>query len=276
MGRYYTTNRGKALSISSFGYPISEGLFPLAAVAIMQTYDWRSTWLMISGFILVIILPIASVLVRFHPALPLEEAKPTTSNFPLDTSSLTRREVLRESSFYLLIPAALATPFIVTGIFFHQVHIASIKSYELNAFASGFVTFAGITVAASILAGLLIDKFGARKLLPYFLIPLALGVLVLGFANDPIWIHAFMGLAGFSAGLYATISGAIWPELFGTKHLGAIRSMVMALMVFSTAASPVLFGFLFDKAVPLVTILLSTCIYVFVASLLTLRVATRG
>ena len=36
------------------------------------------------------------------------------------------------------------------------------------------------------------------------------------------------------------VSGGLWPELFGTGHLGAIRSLTSPIAIFATAAAPVL------------------------------------
>ena len=44
--------------------------------------------------------------------------------------------------------------------------------------------------------------------------------------------------------------GAMWAELYGTRHLGSIRSVSMAFMVFSTALGPGLTGTLIDWGIP--------------------------
>jgi MFS family permease len=59
----------------------------------------------------------------------------------------------------------------------------------------------------------------------------------------------FMGLLGISSGFTAAMSGALWPELYGSRHIGAIRSVAFALMVFSSAAGPGLVGVLIDAGV---------------------------
>ncbi len=43
----------------------------------------------------------------------------------------------------------------------------------------------------------------------------------------------------------------MWAELFGTRHLGAIRSIAVAAQVFSTALAPGLMGILLDRGVTL-------------------------
>ena len=58
-----------------------------------------------------------------------------------------------------------------------------------------------------------------------------------------------MGLLGVSYGFSSTLFGALWPEVYGTEHLGSIRSLIVAVMVFSTAVGPGLTGALIDLGV---------------------------
>ncbi len=61
----------------------------------------------------------------------------------------------------------------------------------------------------------------------------------------------FMPLMGCTSGGASIILGALWPELYGTAHLGSIRALVMALMVLSTAVAPGIMGALLDLGVGL-------------------------
>ena len=58
-------------------------------------------------------------------------------------------------------------------------------------------------------------------------------------------------LVGISYGISSTLFGALWPEIYGTQHLGAVRSVIVSAMVFSTAAGPGLTGTLIDAGVAL-------------------------
>jgi hypothetical protein len=58
-----------------------------------------------------------------------------------------------------------------------------------------------------------------------------------------------MLLAGLSLGAGQSIVAAMWAEVYGISHLGAIRSLSITLMVISTALAPGLFGMLFDLGV---------------------------
>lgn len=58
--------------------------------------------------------------------------------------------------------------------------------------------------------------------------------------------YAYLTLLGITQAGTGTAAGALWPERFGSRHLGAIRSLSQAAMVLSTAISPLLAGFLLD------------------------------
>ena len=65
-----------------------------------------------------------------------------------------------------------------------------------------------------------------------------------------------MLLFGVSYGFTSTLLGALWPEIYGTAHLGGIRAITVSGMVLATAVGPGLTGTLIDAGVALPTQLL--------------------
>tara|TARA_B100001093_G_scaffold66376_1_gene56339 strand:- start:1286 stop:1684 length:399 start_codon:yes stop_codon:yes gene_type:complete len=113
----------------------------------------------------------------------------------------------------------------------------------------------------------MVDRSGAARLLRFYLLPLALGLALLA-ATDAIFAApAFMLLMGASAGAATVVVGALWAELYGTDHLGAIRSLVVALLVLSTAIAPGLMGLLIDAGLSLDSQFVLLSIYVFVCAI---------
>ncbi|MFH6786412.1 MULTISPECIES: hypothetical protein [Methylobacterium] len=72
---------------------------------------------------------------------------------------------------------------------------------------------------------------------------------------------AFMLLYGVTDGISLTLFGALWPEVYGTRHLGAIRGAVVAIMVLGTALGPFLSGLLIDAGVPFAGIVIGMGLY---------------
>lgn len=238
MARFFDRGRGRAISIATLGFPLGEAVFPSLVVVMVQLVGWRGSWMAAALALVLVVLPLLAWLPR---QAPLSDPARSAAE-----SGYRRRDVLRDPRFYLLLPIMLAAPFIVTGLFFHQATLATDQAWPLALLASAFVAFAICQTAASLFTGVLIDRLGARNLLHFYLLPLGGGALLLGVA-DAGWVaFAYMSLAGISAGANGSLSGAIWAELYGTRHIGAIRAMYSALMVLSTAASPVLLGISLD------------------------------
>ncbi|MEC5383992.1 MFS transporter [Aurantimonas sp. C2-6-R+9] len=161
----------------------------------------------------------------------------------------TEGEVLRDPKFYAICLGVLAPSFVGTTIFFHQIYLTEIRGWPLQLFASGFAVLSATAIAFALLAGWLIDRFSAVRLLPSFLLPLALACFAAAYLTPTWGIFVFMSLLGVSYGFSSTLAGAMWPEIYGTAHLGAIRSIVVATMVLATAAGPGLTGYLIDAGV---------------------------
>jgi hypothetical protein len=62
-----------------------------------------------------------------------------------------------------------------------------------------------------------------------------------------------MVLLGTSYGFSSTLFGALWPEIYGTRNLGAIRSVTVSAAVLATAAGPGVTGTLIDRGIELPT-----------------------
>jgi MFS family permease len=244
-GRWFAANRGRAISVVSLGFHIGSALLPFLFVLLAGLVGWRGSWFACAGFLTVVALPLVSVLVRKERD-PQSEVLSNTRRL---VKQWTRAEVLRDPMFYAICLGILAPAFVGTTIFFHQVYLTELRGWPLPLFASGFVALSVTTMAVSLLAGHLIDRFSAVFLLPLFLIPLALATFAAAFLTASWAIFVFMALLGVSYGFSSTLEGALWPEIYGTEHLGAVRSVVVALMVLASAVGPGLTGFLIDEGV---------------------------
>ncbi|PRD42550.1 MFS transporter [Phyllobacterium phragmitis] len=267
MGRWFNRKRGRAVSIAALGFPAGEAVLPMIAVASIGLIGWRSTWVAAAIVLFALPIPILIWLLKHERRPTAGLAVAETANQGIARREWTRSEVLKSPLFYALMPGVLTPSFIVTGIFFNQVTIVALKGWELSWFAASFPFSAGVSVLSALTAGWMVDRFGARHLLPTFLVPLGLATLILTYAASPYVLPVFMALVGLSLGSASTIQGALWAELYGTEHLGAIRALVMAGVVFASALSPGLIGVLMDAGVPLETLLLAMAAYCFIAAL---------
>ncbi len=243
--RWFAAQRGRALSTIILGHNAGDGLFPICFVAIAALIGWRNGWLLAAAILVAVALPaiVALVAVERTP----RSADPTPK--VRDARDWTRREMVGDPCFYLLLLAVMAPSFIVTCVFFHQVYLVELRGWSMEIFASSFIVSALINTGFTLVSGQLIDRFSGVSLLPFVLVPLGLACLVLGFVDLQWAAFAFMALLGVSNGLSTTLFGAVWPEIYGVKHLGSIRALIVSMTVLASAAGPGVTGYLIDVGV---------------------------
>ena len=252
VGRWFSANRGRAISLIVPGHQTGEAVLPLAFVLISSWLGWQGAWALAAATILLVAFPLIVFLLRI-------ERVPQSEVVSADTSAVrdwTQAEVVRDPTFWLLLAGVLAPPFIGTTIFFHQGYLIDLRGYDRLAFAAAFPVMALTTVIFGLVCGALIDRYSAVRILPFFLFPLFIAILVAALVT-PVWgIYLFMLLFGVSYGFTSTLLGALWPEIYGTTHLGGIRAITVSGMVLATAVGPGLTGTLIDAGVALPTQLL--------------------
>ena len=137
------------------------------------------------------------------------------------------------------------------------------------------MVYSVLSVITLLVAGFLIDKFTSRKLLIFMNIPLLISTIVLMYFDISFSAFLFLGLIGISNGLANVLGSSTWAEIYGVKHIGSIKALTTALMVFSTAFGTALFGILIDKGFSIEQIALISFIYILVSLIALFLVRNR-
>ena len=273
ISRYFTKTRGRALSISWFGLSSAEFIMPVLMVYLLTIIDWQNLWLIFSISVL-IILPITSFLLIKNLNLDSREASDENIKH-VEIKQWKRRDVLKDYRFYIISSNMLAMPWIFTGFAVFQSFVQTSKGWGPYVIAQSFMSYSIFSVLTLFLSGFLIDKFTSRKLLVYMNIPLLLSAIVLFFFDTPITAFLFLGLVGISNGFANILGSSTWAELYGVKHLGSIKALTTALMVFATAFGTALFGYLIDIGFTVGDIAIVSGTYIFISLILLFMVRKK-
>ena len=247
ISRFFNRSRGKALSYVWVGMSLGEFLLPMVIVYFLTFIYWRDLW-QIFAIIIILLLPIFTyVTVKEIDIFSREKKNKKNINKNIDAiKSWTRKEVLKDLKFYTILPAMLASSFIITGIVINQTFIIESKGWEKFAIAKAFMIYSVLTVATLFFSGFLVDKFTSKKIFPLLNVPLLLSLIVLAFFDHHYSAFVFMGLMGISNGLTNVLMTSFWAEIYGVHYLGSIKALTGSLMVFSTALATAVFGNLID------------------------------
>lgn len=246
VGRWFRANRGRAMAVVFLGVSVGQALFPFAFVSVMAASDWRTAWALAAVIPLLAVPPMLALL--------RNERQPRSELASEGQAGMlgrhwTRREALGHWLFWLTFPGFLAQPIFSTALAFQQVHLTDIKGWSLAGFAALFSVMTVANIVGLMLGGWAIDRYGAVRVVPLMLAPSAAGYALLGWAPGLEAAALAMALVGLTTGVVSAIGGAYWPEVYGTRNLGAIRAMATAVMVFATALGPGVTGYLIDAGV---------------------------
>ena len=238
---WFDRRRSLAVSLVSAGMGVAPMTVAPFAQWLIQSYDWRTSFLIIGIVSWVLLIP-AALLVRAAPTAA--EGAPGAP---------------AEGGEGLTVGRALRTPqFIVLALTFffccaaHSGPIFHVVSYAL---ACGLPAMTAVTIysaegiaglAGRLLFGVLGDRYGARRIVVLGLMVQAIGAGAYYFARSAGEFYAVAILFGMAYGgvmpLYAVIAREYFPmRIMGTVFGGAamISSLGMAL-------GPALGGWLFD------------------------------
>jgi len=267
MARFYDHQRGKALSISSLGFPLGEAIFPIAIAGLLTAFHWRTTWGIISALILFVMIPLIWFLVSDSRTV----AEKDEDRKRKITTKESYKIIFNHPKLLYILPAALLPPFWATGIFLYQVSFADQLGWSAAIIASAFIAFAATRTGMGLVSGPLVDRFTAHKMFPFYLIPMAFGLLTGALYSGTWAAFIYMGLFGATFGMAGSIKSALWAEMFGTGMIGTVRSLFSSIMVVSTAASPFLMGWWLDKGITMPSIFAIAFITTVIASLMSVR-----
>lgn len=263
MARFFGNNRGKALSVSTFGGMMGLIILPYMVVNMTNLMGWQNVWLL-SGFsVLLIFIPLLFIALKNQSLRYANSSKKTSKTIKWRT-----RDLIFDKKFYVYLPITIATPFISTGVTFHQIYIINQKGWSIEMLANGFVLLGLFSTIGLIVGGPLVDKFKALKVVTFSLIPLALAMLILILFDNYLFMFFYMSMLGINLGIGTPITGSLWAEVYGLDSLGTIKALLHASMVFFSAISPVVFGYMIDFGLGILSLSLMSLFIIFISTLL--------
>jgi MFS family permease len=270
MARRYVAARGRALSIAQMGINVAESIGPISVVALLTLIDWRQVWLVLPIGLALALAPNIRYLTqrtRFQDGGGLEalqekaekQAATTDTAETADTTSASivmidgiahwrRQAMLRDRRFWFGLIGLFTVPnFTITGLLFHQIHLAELKDVSLESWTTYYVLYAGFAILGTLASGQLVDRFTARRVAAHTMLPTTIACTSLWLGDSSFGVPMFFALFGLAAGMPFSALTAIIAELYGTRYLGEIRSVFLPVGVFASALSPMVMGLLIDN-----------------------------
>lgn len=274
--QWFQRKRGFAFSLFKFGGTIASVTVPAINIYLISSMGWQMTWRVWALLLLAVFVPLAFVLVVNTP----EEIGLSPDNIVLDEGSLDEEkkevekgswhliEAMQIPSFWILGIISAITPLITTGLGFHIFSIMGEKGVDKSnaAIIFGVLSLPGFIFP--IIAGAIIDRVGAKKILMGTLFLEAIGLVVLNMGNNRIVLIVAVLIYGVGMSTQFVASGVMWPNFFGRKYLGSIQGAAAVFGVIGSAFGPVPFARAFDLTGTYVPVIYSMAVIAFIGGIL--------
>lgn len=244
--------RGSATAIAMLGLAMGGLVLPWASEQVSIVHGWRASYLALGALVTMTMLPVGLLLFRDRPQryglLPdfgrAHSSSKDTRQFQIRTGEdLGLSEARRTTIFWFLVSIAILANAIGTALMLDHVRalqVAGIGRPEAIGLL-GVVTIAqGVSV---IVGGILVDRYGTRRIGLLGLAILALAVASMLTTSAPVRGLIYALTLGSSLGILHVVQGAGLAEHFGTQHLGRLRGTTFVCGIFGAAAGPLAFAY---------------------------------
>lgn len=252
VSHWFVARRGMVLGLTMVGIGIGTLVLVPFAQFLINKFDWRNSYLLIAGILLVIGLPI-SRLMRLHPSekglLPYginEMAEGSKHNNLLSTVNFTFKQAIKTKAFWLLFTMYVFLSFVAQMVMVHlKAYAIDFGIAEMTA-ATALGLVGGTSIAGRIVIGSLSDRIGRKAC--FFVACLLMAVMMLWLieARQPWQFYLFSAIFGFGQGSYVPLFPAVVGDWFGTKSHGTIYGAIMLATGIGGAIGPLLAGYVYD------------------------------
>ena len=260
VNKWFVRKRGWALTIGSIGISMAGLITPLVMTTLVDSVGWRHGYQILAGFVLATIIPIAFVMRRTpedYGLLPdgdvgLKKILADEECVSVkDSDSLTRREAVRTSGFWLLIAGFSLSMGAFSSVLFPAIPFVTNAGFGRQIAAVALSVNGFGNLVSKVVWGYCLQRIAPVKLMvsAWCISAVGVGFMLLAAMNG-IKTFLFVGFFfyGFGFGGTVPLGESLWTHYFGRIHIGAVRGIGQPLTLLGPTLCPVLVGLWYDYA----------------------------
>lgn len=249
IARWFTTKRNLMSGIVKAGAGLGQFVIPVLIAALLATYDWRITCLLI-GFTSTVVLTFLSRFLRRNPPATAShagaDAHTGSAGVSLSEGGMTLSIAATTRNFWILCVGQFLVFSCLMVVMVHVVPHARDLGFTPDRAAQVLATIGAASIFGRIGMGGVADQIGGKRSLIITYTLLSGSLVWLLFIQEPWILFLFAPIYGFIHGAFFTLISPTVAELFGTRSHGVIFATILFHGTIGGALSPIIAGTVFD------------------------------
>lgn len=250
---WFDNRRGLALGIGLAGVGIGTAAVPVIATTIMEQYSWREAYAGLGLLIVVLALPVVALVMRDTPKemgqLPDGEtatADAMEAHANKKIVGFSAKQALTHKSFWLIAISFAIVGLTTSTVLIHMIPLM-IDRGMTRIEAVGTFAYLGIAlIFGRLIAGYLMDKFFAPRVVIAFMLAPVIGLVLLANGATGATAALCAALVGMAIGSEFDAMAFLTSRYFGSRSFGQIYGYHYSAYKVGAATGPLFMGIAFD------------------------------
>ena len=263
--QWFHRRRAFALSLLTTAWMGGGAIIAPSAAWLVNQYGWQSASTAFGLMFLATGIPL-SLVMRHKPEpygyLPdgdPPEQEPLSEMAPGEAKSqpsiqtgqtgpgadFTLRQAIKTRAFWMLTMAGVGYSMAFSSVFAHQIPMLTHRGFDSQTAANALGLMALLSALGRPAMGYLGDRYSKQLLLAGFITVMAVGILVLSFAQSMGTVYLYGLLYGVGFAVYP-LAIAIVADYFGRRFFATIQQTIFGLATVGFVLGPIFVGLYFD------------------------------
>jgi len=250
---WFDRKRGLALGIGLAGVGLGTALVPLIATWIMGTYGWRQAYAGIGILIVLLVMPVVWLVMYNSPRekglLPDGDAPAADADVYEEKKTLvglTASEALKTRTFWLMVGSFGIAGLTTSTILIHLIPLMMDRGMSRAEAAGTFAYLGTALLIGRLLAGYLMDKFFAPRVVILFLLGPVIGLAMFASGATGTTAALCAALVGMAIGAEFDVMAFFTSRYFGPRAFGQIYGYNYSAFKVGSATGPLIMGVAYD------------------------------
>lgn len=232
--RWFEKRRGLFLGIAAAGLSAGQLIFLPATMALTVRYGWRSSYVLMSFILILVVLPVIAWLMRDDPKekglLPygaIGERSGEMSKRSAESERTPIRMAAQTRTFWLLAASFFVCGYTTSGVIgTHLIPHALEHGFPEMVAAGALAIMGGTNVIGTLLSGYVCDRYGARLPLAMYYLFRGVSLIFLIWVHDVPTLEIFAAVFGLNYISTVPPTSTLVADFFGKLSVGVIVGWV--------------------------------------------------